>query len=324
MVKTSWIAVAAAAVLTVALPGAASADDYPTKPVTLVVPFAAGGNNDVSARILARKLGELLGQSFVVDNRAGAGGAIGTASVANAKPDGYTLGFLSSGPMAANVSLYKSLPYDTLKDFVPIARVTTSPSVLVVPPPLPANDIGELIALAKKEPGKLNYGTAGVGSSSHLSGALFERLADIQMVAVGYRGGAPALADLMGGQLQVLINPILEVVAQVKSGKVRALGVTSAKRSALLPEVAAIAEALPGYEVLTWNGLVAPAGTPSAIVEKLNAATRQALTDPKVRAQLEELGLETAISSPAEFAAYVREQIDAFAKLARIANVEPQ
>lgn len=322
--KTSWIAVAAAAVLTVALPGAASADDYPTKPVTLVVPFAAGGNNDVSARILARKLGELLGQSFVVDNRAGAGGAIGTASVANAKPDGYTLGFLSSGPMAANVSLYKSLPYDTLKDFVPIARVTTSPSVLVVPPPLPANDIGELIALAKKEPGKLNYGTAGVGSSSHLSGALFERLADIQMVAVGYRGGAPALADLMGGQLQVLINPILEVVAQVKSGKVRALGVTSAKRSALLPEVAAIAEALPGYEVLTWNGLVAPAGTPSAIVEKLNAATRQALTDPKVRAQLEELGLETAISSPAEFAAYVREQIDAFAKLARIANVEPQ
>lgn len=322
--KTSWIAVAAAAVLTMALPGAASADDYPTKPVTLVVPFAAGGNNDVSARILARKLGELLGQSFVVDNRAGAGGAIGTASVANAKPDGYTLGFLSSGPMAANVSLYKSLPYDTLKDFVPIARVTTSPSVLVVPPSLAANDIGQLIALAKKEPGKLNYGTAGVGSSSHLSGALFERLADIQMVAVGYRGGAPALADLMGGQLQVLINPILEVVAQVKSGKVRALGVTSAKRSALLPEVAAIAEALPGYEVLTWNGLVAPAGTPPAIVEKLNAATRQALADPKVRAQLEELGLETAISSPAEFAAYVREQIDSFAKLARIANVEPQ
>src|SRR5262249_35613168 len=159
------------------------------------------------------------------------------------------------------------------------------------------------------------------GSSSHLSGALFERLAGIQMVAVGYRGGAPALADLMGGQLQVLINPILEVGAQVESGKVRALGGTSAKRSAPLPAGAPIAEALPGYEGLPWNGLVAPAGTPPAIVEKLNAATRQALADPKVRAQLEELGLETAISSPAEFAAYVREQIDSFAKLARIANV---
>lgn len=322
--KTSWIAFAAATALTLALPSAASADAYPTKPVTLVVPFAAGGNNDVSARILARKLGELLGQSFVVENRAGAAGAIGAAAVANAKPDGYTLGFLSSGPMAANVSLYKSLPYDTLKDFVPIARVTTSPSVLVVTQSLAANDIGQLVALAKKAPGKLNYGTAGVGSSSHLSGALFERLADVQMVAVGYRGGAPALADLMGGQLQVLISPILEVMPQVKTGKIKALGVTSAKRSALLPEVAAIAEVLPGYEVLTWNGLVAPAGTPRAIVEKLNVATRQALADPEVRAQLQELGLETAISSPAEFAAYVREQIDAFAKLARIAKVEPQ
>ncbi len=322
--KTCWIAVAAATALMLALPGAASAEAYPTKPVTLVVPFAAGGNNDVSARILARKLGELLGQSFVVENRAGAAGAIGAASVANARPDGYTLGFLSSGPMAANVSLYKKLPYDTLKDFVPIARVTTSPSVLVVPPSLAANDIGQLVGLARKEPGKLNYGTAGVGSSSHLSGALFERLADVRMVAVGYRGGAPALADLMGGQLQVLISPILEVMPQVKTGKIKALGVTSAKRSALLPEVAAIAEVLPGYEVLTWNGLVAPAGTPTAIVEKLNAATRQALADPEVRAQLQELGLETAISSPAEFAAYVREQIDAFAKLARIAKVEPQ
>lgn len=322
--KTSWILVAVATALTFALPGVASANAYPTKPVTLVVPFAAGGNNDVSARILARKLGELLGQSFVVENRAGAAGAIGAASVANAKPDGYTLGFLSSGPMAANVSLYKNLPYDTLKDFAPIARVTTSPSVLVVTPSLAANDIGQLVALAKKEPGKLNYGTAGVGSSSHLSGALFERLADVQMVAVGYRGGAPALADLMSGQLQVLISPILEVMPQVKTGKARALGVTSAKRSALLPEVAAIAEILPGYEVLTWNGLVAPAGTPSTIVEKLNAATRQALADPEVAAQLQELGLETAISSPAEFAAYIREQIDAFAKLARIAKVDPQ
>jgi tripartite-type tricarboxylate transporter receptor subunit TctC len=296
---------------------------YPTHAITVIVPFAAGGNNDVSGRIVAKKLGDILGQPVVVENKTGAAGAIGAASVATAKPDGYTLGFLSSGPVAANVSLYKSLSYDPRKDFAPIARVTTSPSVLVVNPAMPVKDLGEFIAYAKQNPGKLNYGTAGNGSSPHLAGALFESMAGVQMVAIAYRGGAPALTDLMAGQVQAVFNPILEVMPQIRAGKLRALAVTTDKRSSLLPELPALGERYPGYEVLTWNGLFAPAGTPPEIIEKLNAAVRKAVADPEVVAKLTELGLEVAISSPAEFTQYIRGQIDHFGKLTRIARVEP-
>jgi tripartite-type tricarboxylate transporter receptor subunit TctC len=320
--QASWFV--SAALAGVMMMSGAAASEYPVKPITLIVPFSAGGNNDVSGRIVAQKLGALLGQTVVVENRTGAGGAIGAAAVANAAPDGYTLGFLSSGPMAANVSLYKKLPYDPVKGFAPIARVSTSPSVLVVNPSLGVTDVKQLIARAKEKPGSLNYGTAGIGSSSHLSGALFANLAGVEMTPVAYRGGAPALADLLGARVQVVISPILEVMPQVRAGQLKALGVTSLKRSALLPEIPAIAEILPGYEVLTWNGVVAPAGTPPAIIEKLHKAMQAALADKDVIARLEELGLETAIASPDEFSAYIRQQIDAFAKLAKIANVQPQ
>ena len=296
---------------------------WPARSITLVVPFAAGGNNDVSGRIVARKLADLLGQPVVVENKTGAGGTIGSAAVATARPDGYTLGFLSSGPVAAAVSLQKSLPYDPRKDLLPVARVTTSPSVLVVNPAFPAKDLAEFVAYARQNPGKVNYGTAGPGSSPHLAGALFESMAGATMVAVAYRGGAPALADLMGGQIQAVFNPILEVMPQVRAGKLRALAVTTQKRSSLLPDVPALAERYPGYEVLTWNGVFAPPGTPADVVAKLNDAVKKALADPEVVAKLADLGLEVAFSSPAEFGAYVNEQIESFAKLVRIAKVAP-
>ena len=221
------------------------------------------------------------------------------------------------------MSLYKTLSYDPRKDFAPVARVTTSPSVLVVNPSMPVKNLEEFIDYAKKNPGKLNYGTAGNGSSPHLAGALFDSMAGVQMVPVAYRGGAPALTDLMAGQVQAVFNPILEVMPQIRAGKLKALAVTTDKRSALLPELPALGERFPGYEVLTWNGLFAPAGTPPEIVDKLNAAVRKALADPEVIARLTELGLEVAVSSPQEFATYINRQIDHFGKLTRIARVEP-
>lgn len=296
---------------------------YPSRPITLIVPFAAGGNNDVSGRILAQKLGELLGQSIVVENRTGAGGAIGAAAVASARPDGYTLGFLSSGPLAANVSLTRSLAYDPRKDFAPIARVTTSPSVLVVAASSPQRTLEQFIAEVRARPGAINYGTAGTGSSSHLAGALFDSLAATRMVPVPYRGGLPAINDLLAGQVQAVFAPILEVMPQVQAGTLRALAVTTIDRSSLLPEVPAIGERLTGYEILTWNGVVAPAGTPPEIVERVLAAVKTALADSQVVAKLRELGLEVALAPPAEFGNYIDRQIRVFADLTRIAGVEP-
>lgn len=309
------------AVLALGIGHASAADSYPTRPITMIVPFAAGGNNDVSGRILATKLGDILGQPVVVENRTGAGGAIGAGAVANAAPDGYTLGFLSSGPLAANVSISK-LSYDPKNDFTAIARLTISPSVLVVASSFPAQTLEAFIAYGKQKPGKLNYGTAGQGSSPHLAGALFESMSGVTMMPIAYRGGAPALTDVMSGQIEAVFNPILEVMPQVNAGKLKALAVTTKTRSSLLPDVPAISEQLPGFEVLTWNGLVGPAGLPPAIVEKLNTAVREAIKDPEVLARLKELGLEVAVCSPTEFQAYIDEQIEHFAKLARIAKVE--
>jgi tripartite-type tricarboxylate transporter receptor subunit TctC len=301
-----------------------AAQTYPSKPVTLVVPFGAGGNNDVSGRIIAQKLGESLGQQVVVENKTGAGGAIGASHVAKAKADGYTLGFLSSGPLAGNVSLYKSLPYDSLKDFVPVARTTSSPSVLVVHPSVPASNLKELVAYLKAHPKKVIYGTSGTGSSPHLSGVLFESMAGVELTAVPYRGGSQVNAGLLAGDIHASFSPILEVVPHIQAGKLKAIAVTSAKRSALLPDVPAVAEMFPGYEVITWNGVVAPAGTPPEVVSRLNAEVVKAVNSPEVKAKLLQLGLETAPSSPAEFGAYIRSEIAGFARLVKLAGVEPQ
>jgi len=313
---------ASLAALTVAVPAEAQSD-YPSRPVKLIVPFAAGGNNDVSGRILAQRLSELLGQSFVVENRPGAAGAIGTMAVVSAPPDGYTLGFLSSGPMAANVSLVRNLPYDPRKNLAPIALVTKSPSVLVVATSSPIRTLDDFIAQTRTRPDSVNYGTAGAGSSSHLAGALFAFRAGVKMVPVAYRGGMLAVNDLLAGQVQAAFSPILEVMSLVHAGSLRALAVTSLERSSLLPEVPAIAERLPGYELLTWNGVAAPSETPPRIVEKLLGGVRAALADPQVIAKLRELGLEVALAPPAEFAAFIDSQIHHFAELMRIAGVEP-
>lgn len=302
----------------------ANAQDYPNKTITLVVPFAAGGNNDVSGRLIAQKISETIGQSVVVENKTGAGGTIGAAAVATAKPDGYMLGFLSSGPLATSVNLYKNLSYNPLKDFVPVARTTMSPSVLVVHPSVPANTLQELVTYLKDNPGKVNYGTSGNGSSPHLAGVLFERMAGVKMTSVAYRGGNQVNTDLLGGQIQMSFSPILEVVPHIRAGKLKALAVTSETRSALLPEVPAVAEVLPGYQIITWNGIVAPAGTPKAVVAKLNAEAMRAVNSPEIKAKLLQLGLEPAPSTPDEFGLYIKSQIASFGELLKLAGVEPQ
>ncbi|ARP80463.1 hypothetical protein CAL12_06175 [Bordetella genomosp. 8] len=307
-----------------ALAFSAAAQPFPARPVSIVVPFAAGGNNDVSGRIIAQEMARNLGQAVVVDNKTGAGGAIGATFVAKAKPDGYTLGFLSSGPLAGNASLYKSLPYDAAKDFVPIARTTTSPSVLVVNTSVPANTLDEFIAYVKAHPGKVNYGTSGTGSSPHLAGVLFQKMAAVEMTAVPYRGGSQVNSDLLAGQIQASFSPILEVMPLIQAGKLKAIAVTSAQRSPLLPQVPAIAERLHGYELITWNGLVAPAGTPPDVVERLNAEVVKAVNAPEVKAQLLQLGLEAAPTSSSDFGAYISQETATFARLVKLAGIEPQ
>lgn len=302
----------------------ASAAAYPEKPITLVIPFAAGGNNDISGRIIAKKMGDILGQAIVVENKTGAAGAIGATFVAQAKPDGYTLGFLSSGPLATNMSLYKSLAYDSLKDFSPVARTTTSPSVLVANPSLPVDALQPFVNYLKKHPGTVNYGTSGNGSSPHLAAVLFESMAGVKMVNVPYRGGSQVNTDLVSGQIQISFSPILEAVPFIQSGKLKAFAVTSATRSDLLPNIPALAESYPGYEVLTWNGIVAPAGTPADRIAKLNAAAVQAVRSEDVAERLKQLGLQPAPSDSQGFRQYIEQEIKHFAKLLRLAGVQPQ
>ncbi|WP_439589399.1 Bug family tripartite tricarboxylate transporter substrate binding protein [Hydrogenophaga sp.] len=307
-----------------ALSMGASAQDYPNKPITLIIPFGAGGNNDVSGRIMAQKIGEILGQPVVVENRTGAAGAIGATAVARARPDGYTLGYLSSGPLATNVHLYKSFPYDPMKDFAPIARVSISPGMLVVQPSFPATTLRDFIAHARQNPGKVSYAHAGKGSWPHMAGVLFESMASVELLGVAYRGGAQQVGDILGGQVLASFNPTLEVLQHVQSGKLRALGVSTSARLPMFPDVPAIAEVLPGYEISTWNGVLAPTGTPPDIIRKVNAATRQALADPVVQQKLSQLGLESAGSTPEEFGQYIRTQIDFFGRLVKIAGIQPE
>ena len=241
----------------------------PDKPLRIVVPFAAGGSTDVTARLVAQALGERLGQSVIVDNRAGAGGNIGAETVARAEPDGYTLILATSSTHATNAALYRRLPFNPVRDFTPISQIAFIPNLLVVNPDVPVNSVAELVAYAKARPGQLNYGSGGAGTSLHLAAAVFAHRAGIDMVHVPYRGGAPVAADLVSGKMQVSFSPLVEVLQQVRAGKLRALGVTTARRSAVLPDVPAISEVIPGYEVALWNGIMGPAGLPAPVVARL-------------------------------------------------------
>jgi len=301
---------AIAAALTVAACNAATAaQTYPTKPIRLIIPFAPGGGTDLTGRSIALKLTEALGQTVVADNRAGANGTIGADIAAKAPPDGYTISMISSSH-SVNPSLMKKLPYDLITDLAPITQATTQPYALVVHPSVPAKSVRELIALAKAKPGMLNYGSSGTGGLSHLSGALFASLANININHVPYKGGSPALTDVIAGQIQMLYSTILQAHTQLKAGRLRALAVTTAKRSPAAPELPTMAEAgVPGYEVAGWYGVVAPAKTPRPIIVKLNQQIVRILHLPEVGEKLAADGSEPVGSTPEQFGAHIKAEV---------------
>lgn len=297
-------------VTTLALvPLPALAQAYPTKPVTIIVPYAAGGSLDVVTRILARSLTTRLGQTVLVENRAGAGSNIGAAYVAKSAPDGYTL-FLASPATAINVSLYSKLNYDPEKDLAPVSLLTAVPSVLLVHPAAPYKSVAELVAHAKQNPGKLNYSSGGAGSSEHLGSEMFKFYAGVDVTHIPYKGGAPALADLMGGQVTMMFSNRIGALPHIRSGKLRALGVADSVRSPQLPDVPTFVEAgYPDLKVLVWSGIMAPAGTPAAIVNRLHAVITEAMQAPEMKAQLDDMGVTIASGGPAQFGEFLRNQI---------------
>ncbi len=289
----------------------ASAQRYPIRPITLIVPYAAGGGNDLMARVVAERMSRTLGQQIVIENRGGAGGTIATRLIAKAAPDGYTLGLGGTGTLAINPTLYPNVGYDPRKDFAPVGLIATSALVVLVHPAVRAGSIGELIALAKREPGRLNYASAGSGSGIHLGTELFATMAGVKLAHIPYRGSNPALADLLGGHVAIYFSSLPPAIALVREGKVRALAVTGPQRSAVFPDLPTVAEAaLPGYEAVLHYGIVAPAGTPGAIIATLNAALREALASDDVRARIAADGAEPFVSTPEEYAADIdREEI---------------
>jgi tripartite-type tricarboxylate transporter receptor subunit TctC len=298
-----WLA--AALIAGLGLPAApAAAQDYPHRPITLVVPFPPGGSTTIVARIVADKMSEALGQSIVVDNRGGAGGTVGSRAVAKSAPDGYTILLGYTGTLAIAPTLYGNVGYDPRKGFEPIGRIGTAPNTLVVHPSIPVHSVAELIAYAKANPGKLNYGSAGIGTVSHVCGEYFATAAGVKLTHIPYKGTGPAITDLLGGHIPMAFAPVPATHENVKAGKLRMLAVTSAIRSTLLPDVPTIAEAaLPGFEAVLRYGFVAPPGTPPAIIERLNAALNTALKSEDVRARLAVDGAEPLPSTPAEYGA---------------------
>lgn len=297
---------------------AAAQSAYPSRPVRLVAPFAPGGVVDTVSRVVAQKLSESLGQPVIVDNKPGAGGNIGAEFVSKSAPDGYTLLMGSIGTHAINVSLYPNLPYDAVRDFLPVSLATTNTNLVVVNPSFPVASIAELIAYAKANPGKLNYGTAGAGSSQHLAGELFKTMAGIDLVHVPYKGAGPAIIDLLAGQIPLMFVDTSTSLPHVRAGRLRALAVTSAKRDPQLPNVPTVAESgLPGFEVNAWFGVFVPAGTPREIVNRLNADIVRGLAAPEVRERLLALGVEPVTSTPEQFAAFVKSEIAKWGRVVR-------
>jgi len=302
--------IAAAAALSATLPLSARAADYPEHPVTLVVAFTPGGPSDVLARIVGKKMGDILGKTFVIENKPGAGGNIAAELVAHAKPDGYTLLMGNNSILATNESLYKHLNYSPQKDFLPITLIGTQANILVVNPKVPAHSLKELIDLCKREPGKINFASSGYGAAAHLAGELFKTDAHVNIVHVPYKGAAPALKDVIAGSDQMMFATAASVVGHIRSGQLRALAVTTLKRTAILPDVPTMDEAgLPGFEASTWHGLVAPTGTRQDIIAALHDAATKALHDPEVQASLQKLGVDIVADTPQEFASYIKSEI---------------
>jgi tripartite-type tricarboxylate transporter receptor subunit TctC len=298
------------------------ADDYPSRPVRMIVPFPPGGSNDVVGRMVANGLSARLGQQVFVDNRGGAGGTIGTEACANAAPDGYTICLISIAH-AVNPALHK-LKYDPIKSFTPISILATSPNVLVVNPELPVKSVAELIALAKKEPGKLNYASAGVGSFQHVGAELFKLLSGVDIVHVPYKGGGPAMQDVIGGHMKIMFSSLIQTTPFIKSGQLRPLGTGGKTRSSVLPDVPTIGETVPGYVAENWWGIAAPAGVPQPVVDKLHTQIAAVLTAPSLKAQFEREGAQTLEMSAAEFAAYIRREIDKWGRVVKEDKIKAQ
>jgi tripartite-type tricarboxylate transporter receptor subunit TctC len=316
--------VAAAAALAVAATGTQAADNYPTRPINLIIPFAAGGPTDIVGRVMGARMGQILGQTFVVEDRAGAGGNIGADFVAKANNDGYTLLFATVSTNAINPGLYKHMPYDAVKDFAPVGRVGITPTLLMVNPSIPATDVKSLVALLKANPGKYNYGSSGVGSILHLCGEEFKAMAGVDIVHVPYKGSAPMDTDLMGGQISMAFDATPTALPMSQSGKVRALGAGMLKRLDAMPNLPTLDEqGLKGYECYTWNIILAPAGTPQAIVDKLNAAVNESLADPKVIDSLKKAGVDpTPGSTPASTGEFVKTELAKWAPIIKASGAQ--
>lgn len=302
---------------------AQAADPYPNKPVRVIVPFAAGGGADVIARLVFTKLSIRLGQPFIIDNRGSAGGIIGTDAVAKAAPDGYTLLLGQTGPNAINPALFAKIPYDPVADFAPVIQLTAYPYVIVVHPSVAANNLQELVALAKGKPGALSFGTAGMGSSGQLAAELFMRATDTKMTHVPYKGAGPALADTVANVVSLTFGDMASATPQVLSGRLRAIAVTGPKRSTLLPNIPTVAElGYSGFEALAWHGVYAPARTPADIVNKLNHELAMVLAEPEVREKLQKDGIDTIGASSASYDAYTRAEIKKWGTIVREANIK--
>lgn len=298
---------------------------YPNKPVRIVVPFSAGaGSTDIMARLFAQTLSENLGEQFVVDNRPGAAGIIGTDIVAKAQPDGYTL-LMMPLTITVNASLYRKLPYNTERDLIPVTMVASAPLMLVVHPSLPVKSLQEFIAYAKANPGKLNFGSGGPGSTPHLAGEMLKAMAKIEVAHIPYKGGAPALGDLVNGQIQFMIENVPGTLPFVKAGKLRALAITDVKRSPTLPDLPTVDESgIKGYQIVGWNGMFAPVGTPQAIINKLHAGVAKALASSDVKQRLATMGADGVGDTPQHFAAFVKAEISKWAQVVKDAGMEAE
>ncbi|MBB1630969.1 tripartite tricarboxylate transporter substrate binding protein [Cupriavidus sp. UME77] len=318
MISTKrWLAAAVAATAALTMPALTLAQAFPAKPVKIVVPYPPGGTNDIVVRLLAQKLGDSMGQPFVVENKPGASGNLGAEQVARAAPDGYTLLLVTTGH-SIHPSLYKNLRYNIKTDLTPVSELTRGPMLVMVTPSLPYKTVQDVIAAAKAKPGSINFGSAGNGSSTHLATELLSSMAGVKMTHIPYSGSAPAMADVMAGNAQLVMDLMFSALPQVNGGKLRAIAITGAKRSPLLPNVPTVAESgVPGFETLAWNGLMAPANTPRPIIDKLNAEIHKALDAPEMKERLRAQGFEPSPGTPEQFGALIRSEIDRWAKVVK-------
>jgi tripartite-type tricarboxylate transporter receptor subunit TctC len=321
--RRQFLHLAAGAAVLPAVSRIAWAQTYPSRPVRLIVPFPTGGGAEIIARLIGQWLSERLGQPFIIDNRPGAGTNIGTEAVVRAPPDGHTL-LLVNSANAINATLYDKLNYNFIRDIAPVASISRGPNVMVVHPSLPAKSVPELIAYAKANPGKLSMASGGIGSGSHVAGELFKMMAGVNMVHVPYRGVAPALTDLLGGQVQVMAASSAGSIEYIRSSKLRALAVTGPTRTDVLPDIPSVGEFLPGYEASGWFGVGAPKGTPVEIVEKLNKEINAALADPKMKARIADVGGTVLPGSPAEFGKLIADETEKWGKVVEFAGIKPE